>query len=108
MSSILKRVFPVTEMDCPTCTTTIKKELLKLNGVKDVRINFLYKRIYVSYDPSVIGIPELEEKIEELGYRLSYKKYESAFKSLLRVIGVGKTQEEQYAIFPLVFYLSED
>lgn len=96
MSSILKRVFPVTEMDCPTCTTTIKKELLKLNGVKDVRINFLYKRIYVSYDPSVIGIPELEEKIEELGYRFSYKKYESAFKSFLRVIGVGKTQEEHF------------
>jgi copper chaperone CopZ len=96
VSSILKRVFPVTEMDCPTCTTTIKKELSKLNGVKDVRINFLSKRIYVSYDPSVIGIPELEEKIEDLGYRLTYKKYESAFKSFLRVIGVGKTQEEHF------------
>ena len=96
MSSNLKRVFPVTEMDCPTCTTTIKKELSKLDGVKDVRINFLYKRIYVSYDPSVIGIPELEEKIEDLGYRLTYKKYESAFESFLRVIGVGKTQEEHF------------
>lgn len=95
-SYFLKKVFPVTEMDCPTCTTTIKKELSKLDGVKDVRINFLYKRIYVSYDPSVIGIPDLEEKIEDLGYRLTYKKYEGAFESFLRVIGIGKNKEQRF------------
>lgn len=95
-SYFLKKVFPVTEMDCPTCTTTIKKELSKLDGVKDVRINFLYKRIYVSYDPSVIGIPDLEENIEDLGYRLTYKKYESVVESFLRVIGVGKNKEQRF------------
>ena len=96
MSSYFKKVFPVTEMDCPTCTTTIKKELSKLDGVKDVQINFLYKRIYVSYDPNLIGIPDLEKKIEDLGYRLIHKKYESAIESFLRAIGVGKTQEKQF------------
>lgn len=96
MPSYLKKVFPVTEMDCPTCTTTIEKELSKLDGVRDVRINFLYKRIYVSYDSSLIGIPDLEKKIEDLGYRLTYKKYESAIESFLRAIGIGKAQEKHF------------
>jgi len=96
MSSYLKKVFPVTEMDCPTCTTTIKKELSKLDGVEEVSINFLYKRIHITYDPIVIGIPDLEKKIEELGYRLAYKKYESAIESFLKAIGIGKTPEKHF------------
>jgi thiol-disulfide isomerase/thioredoxin/copper chaperone CopZ len=63
-------------MGCPTCTSIIEKELKKLAGVKDVRVNFLMRKVVVTYDPKEISVPDLEKRIEELGFRLSYKKYE--------------------------------
>ena len=72
-----RKIIPVRRMDCPTCVATIETELAKLEGVKDVRVNFLMKKIVVDYDPNRVGVPELEERVEELGYRISYKKYES-------------------------------
>jgi copper chaperone CopZ/thiol-disulfide isomerase/thioredoxin len=63
-------------MGCPTCTSIIEKELKKLAGVKDVRVNFLMRKVVVTYDPKKIGVPDLEKRIEELGFRLLYKKYE--------------------------------
>ena len=78
---------PIVEMGCPTCASIIKKELKKLSGVEDVRVNFLMKKVVVTYDSTKIGVPELEEKLEDLGYRLSYKKYESFFERFSRVFG---------------------
>ncbi len=64
-------------MDCPTCVLTIEKELNKLEGVKEARVNFLMEKVIVTYDPEKIGVPKLEKRLEDLGYRLAYKKYES-------------------------------
>lgn len=77
---------PVVEMDCPTCTSIIEKELKKLVGVKDAHVNFLMKKAVVTYDPMRIGIPELERRIEDLGYRLSYKKQEGFLGKLSRIL----------------------
>jgi len=74
-------------MDCPTCASIIEKELRKLSGVEDVRVNFLMKKVVVTYDPKKIGVPELEGKLEDLGYRLSYKKYRSFFERFSQVLG---------------------
>jgi len=77
LSNEINRVFlPIVEMGCPTCTSIIEKELKKLAGVKDVRVNFLMRKVVVTYDPKEISVPDLEKRIEELGFRLSYKKYE--------------------------------
>lgn len=77
LSNEINRVFlPIVEMDCPTCTSIIEKELKKLIGVRDVRVNFLMKKVVVIYDSKEIGVPDLEKRIEDLGFRLSYKKYE--------------------------------
>ena len=79
-----KLSLPVLELDCPTCVKTIEKELNKLNGVALVRVNFLIKKIIVDYNPEKIGVPEIERRIEELGYRLAYKKYESFLDKISR------------------------
>lgn len=80
-----RKIIPVTIMDCPTCVATIETELAKLEGVKDVRVNFLMKKIVVDYDADNVGVQELEETVEKLGYRISYKKYEGLLDKMSRV-----------------------
>jgi len=78
---------PIVEMDCPTCASIIEKELKKLSGVEEVRVNFLMKKVVVTYDSTKIGVPELEGRLEDLGYRLLYKKYGGFFERFSRVLG---------------------
>ena len=90
----MRKVIPVTRMDCPTCVATIEKELAKLEGVKGVHVNFLMKKIIVDYDPEKVDVPKLEERVERLGYRIAYKKYESLSEKLLKVFRGRKPEEE--------------
>jgi len=62
-------------MDCPSCILNIEKELKKLKGVKEAQGNYIMEKIVVTYDPSKIDVPAIEKKIEDLGYRISYKRY---------------------------------
>jgi len=80
-------------MDCPTCVLIIEKELKKLEGVKEARVNFLMKKVIVTYDPEKIGVPELEKRLEDLGYRIAYKKYGSVFDKISRFF-LGKSTGE--------------
>ncbi len=86
-----RKVVPVTRMDCPSCVATIEKELKKLNGVVEARVNFLMRRIVVTYDPDRIDVPTIEKRIEDLGYYISYKKYESPFD---KIQGFFRRKEE--------------
>ncbi len=88
-------LLPIVEMDCPTCTSIIEKELKKLIGVRDVRVNFLMKKVVVTYDPKRIGVPELERRIEDLGFRLSYKKYEGLLGKFSKVL-LRKEEETMF------------
>ena len=77
MSEYSRKVLPILGMDCPACALTIEKRLRKLEGVKEAKVNYMTQNVVVTYDPSKIGIPEIEKTIEDLGYRIAYKKYES-------------------------------
>lgn len=88
-----RKIIPVTRMDCPTCVATIETELAKLEGVEEVRINFLMKKIVIDYDADKVGVQELEETVEKLGYRISYKKYEGLLDKMSRVFRRGSRKE---------------
>jgi len=70
-------MIPITGMDCPSCIVNIEKELRKLKGIKEAQGNYIMEKIAVTYDPSKMDVPAIEKKIEDLGYRISYKKYPS-------------------------------
>ena len=72
-----RKTIPVTGMDCPSCIVNIEKELKNLKGVKEAQGNYIMEKIIVTYDPSKIDVPAIEKKIEDLGYRISYKIYPS-------------------------------
>jgi len=72
-----RKTIPITGMDCPSCIVNIEKELKKLKGVKEAQGSYVMEKVVVTYDPSKIDIPAIEKKIENLGYRISYKRYPS-------------------------------
>ncbi|WP_309492049.1 heavy metal-associated domain-containing protein [Candidatus Hecatella orcuttiae] len=80
----IRKILPVRGMPCASCTLTIEKELKKLEGVKDAQVSYLMEKVAVTYDPEKVGIPDIEGRIEKLGYKLAYKKYKSFFSRILR------------------------
>jgi len=51
--------------------------LKKLKGVKEAQGNYIMEKVVVTYDQNKIDVPAIEKKIEDLGYRISYKRYPS-------------------------------
>ena len=72
-----RKTIPITGMDCPSCIVNIEKELKKLKGVKEAQGSYIMEKVVVTYDPNEIDGPAIEKKIEDLGYRISYKRYPS-------------------------------
>ncbi len=63
-----KVTMQITGMTCAACAARIEKGLGKMGGVKEVNVNFAMERASVTYDPAEIKVPQLEEKVEKLGY----------------------------------------
>ena len=71
------RNIPVVRMDCPTCIPLLEREVARLNGVYEVRGNYMARTLRVTYDSTTISVSEIESAIERLGYQVTYKKYPS-------------------------------
>lgn len=56
-------------MTCASCAMRIEKGLKKLPGVSDAHVNLATERASVTYDPVRTGLEQMQQKIEELGYR---------------------------------------
>jgi copper chaperone CopZ/thioredoxin-related protein len=81
------KLIPIVQMDCATCVSPIEKELLKLKGVKEARVNYMTKTVKVIYDSDLVELSEIDAAIEGVGYQIAYKQYPSVaskLKSLFR------------------------
>lgn len=56
-------------MMCATCVETIEAALRELPGVVAVTVNLGTEKAYVTYNPSVSGIPDMKKAIEDAGYQ---------------------------------------
>jgi len=56
-------------MMCATCVETIEGALRDLPGVVAVTVNLGTEKAYVTYNPSVSGIPDMKKAIEDAGYQ---------------------------------------
>jgi len=90
MSEYSRKVLPILGMDCPACALTIEKRLRKLEGVKEAKVNYMTKNVAVTYDSNRIGISKIEKAIEDLGYRIAYKKYESVLEKVSKIFSRKK------------------
>ncbi len=61
-------ILEVPDMYCALCPITVKKALLKVNGVKKVEASLKTKTALVVYEDSLTHIDELTLATEEAGY----------------------------------------
>ncbi|KAN0066096.1 Cu(2+)-transporting P-type ATPase [Thecaphora frezii] len=55
-------------MTCASCTSTIENEMAKLPGVVSVSVSLATEKCRIEYDKSRIGLRDLVEGIEDLGF----------------------------------------
>ena len=46
----MKKVFKLSEIDCPVCAGKLEKKIAKIDGVKECNINFLLLKLIVEID----------------------------------------------------------
>jgi Cu+-exporting ATPase len=58
-------------MTCAACVRRVEKGLEDLDGVEKAAVNLATEKATVEYDPSLINLERLSEKIRELGYEVA-------------------------------------
>ncbi|MEK4139783.1 heavy metal translocating P-type ATPase [Paenibacillus odorifer] len=58
----------ITGMTCSACATRIEKGLSRMDGVSRANVNLALEQATVGFDPTVSGLPQIEDKIRSLGY----------------------------------------
>ncbi|MED4532843.1 heavy metal translocating P-type ATPase [Metabacillus fastidiosus] len=69
-----KAEFDIIGMTCAACAARIEKGLNKLDGVNKATVNFALERAVVEYNPSVVTISEMRERVEKIGYEAKLKQ----------------------------------
>lgn len=58
----------ITGMTCAACSTRIEKGLSRMEGVQQASVNLAIEQASVTYDPKIINVNALRDKVEALGY----------------------------------------
>lgn len=65
---MVRKLITVYGMTCEKCRTTIIHGLEQVNGIDRVSVNLPDSLVEVNFDPEIITIDEVKEKITDLGY----------------------------------------
>ncbi|MRG27988.1 heavy metal translocating P-type ATPase [Laceyella tengchongensis] len=58
----------ISGMTCAACANRIEKVLKRMDGVTEANVNFTLEKATISYDPELVSLLALEEKIASLGF----------------------------------------
>lgn len=67
---------PITGMHCANCSSTIERNLKKLDGVADTNVNYATEKATVTFDPTALNMDAIIQKIEDVGYGVATAKVE--------------------------------
>lgn len=59
---------PITGMTCANCAANIERSLNKINGIREVVVNFASEKANVRFDPSLASVNDLVDNIQRTGY----------------------------------------
>lgn len=63
----------ISGMHCSSCANIIERQLKKVPGVSEARVNFASEKASIVYDPSLVKIADLENAVAKAGYKASEK-----------------------------------
>lgn len=76
MSQEIRLELPVTGMTCANCVRNVERALTKADGVTDATVNFATERASVHYDPTLVDLDTLVNRIKSAGYDVATAKIE--------------------------------
>ena len=85
-SNLVVKTIPITRMDCPSCIPVLEREVERLEGVEDIRGNYMAKNLKITYDPERVQLADIEAAVERVGYRISYKRYPGVLSRIRRLL----------------------
>ena len=62
-------VFYLVNLDCSGCAAIIVRSLKKIDGIRNVGINYITDKVYVNYDPAKVTPGQIRKAIEKAGYK---------------------------------------
>ncbi len=65
-----KTIIPILGMHCASCAQKIESTLKKLGGIQKASVNFATERATVEFDESITSESEINNAIEQLGYKV--------------------------------------
>ena len=86
--------FKINGMTCVNCENKIERKLKNKKGIANAIVSFSKGTALVTYDPNQIGVAEITEIIEQLGYGTTQTAVSSIFRpedkkiSSLQVVGI--------------------
>ena len=70
-----KEIYPILGMHCASCKALIEKIVERVDGVRDVKINFAAEKISIQYDEKKISLEDIKKAIKSAG---SYELVDSS------------------------------
>ncbi len=61
---------PVEGMTCASCVLRVEKALKKVEGVSDAVVNLASEKVRIAFDPSRVGLEQLQNVLADSGYTL--------------------------------------
>jgi copper chaperone CopZ len=59
----------IVDFSCTSCARAIRKQLMKRNGVLEVKANPILNEVYVYYKSGSLAPEEIEEVVRRSGYK---------------------------------------
>ncbi|MCX7835082.1 MAG: heavy metal translocating P-type ATPase [bacterium] len=80
-------------MTCAACQARIEKVLSHINGIERVAVNLLTNTASIAYNPSIIGVDEIIQKVQEIGYSASLQDHTDL---LTNKIDLSNQEQKEY------------
>ena len=68
VSSAATAIFDIQNMTCAACPITVNKAMSRVEGVKNVEIDFKKKTALVTFDPAIASVELIGEASTSIGY----------------------------------------
>ena len=62
---------PVEGMTCASCVARVEKAISKVEGIKNVSVNFASEKASFEYNPKEVDLKEIEKIVEDAGYKIN-------------------------------------
>ncbi len=81
-----KITIPVKGIHCASCALVIEKTLSKMEGVKEVKVNYGTEKATIEYDKGKVSLAKMNESIKPLGYE--FIDYEPIQEAVCKIPGI--------------------